>query len=314
MTWGRRCGDDAVHPRAAQTRDFIWRGLVGNTPRERGALISWLNAIVDRMQSALSLAMSTWYGKVGLGVIFLATVSIIALLNPIPRSEYPKIDAEKSVDYDQEISIPKVSGGAKSMGPLRENAADLGSQLGVDSRWTAINVNDPGQLLIDLTGIHLWKKTERNARFQYIPKAHTMDENRHLLIRYSLANDSFDCGKGMAEKISLVVYYEGGGQQTYYPWRYPGANEWVPVKPNTMLSREMEFICAVQLTAGSPMSARIDEARIFGTWHVEKNARGQIAAGPIVISETQVTWTTTDSQPCVSNYQLTSIIETCVSE
>ena len=45
-------------------------------------MISRLNAIVDRIRSALPLATSTWYGKAGLGVIFFATVSIIVLLNP----------------------------------------------------------------------------------------------------------------------------------------------------------------------------------------------------------------------------------------
>ena len=272
-------------------------------------MISRLNAIADRTQSTLSLAMSSWYGKVGLGLVFLATVSIIALLNPIQRTDSPKhlIMESKSIGYDQGISIPKVSGGATSRGPLVQDAGDLGGQLGVASRWTAINVNDPGQLLIDLTRIQLWRNIERNAWFQYIPKAHTTDDNRHLPILYELVNDSFECAEGMAEKISVVVYYEGGGEQTYYPWRYPGANEWVPVRPNTTLSHEMAFVCGVQLTADSPPSARIDQARLFSTWQVEKGAQGRIAAGPIDISETHVAWTTADGQPCVSGYQLTSI-------
>jgi hypothetical protein len=68
----------------------------------------------------------------------------------------------------------------------------------------------------------------------------------------------------------------------------------------------MNFICAVQLTSDTPTSAKQDEDRIFGTWHVEDGAQGRIAAGPIVISETQIAWTAADGHRCVSDYQLAS--------
>jgi hypothetical protein len=40
---------------------------------------------------------------------------------------------------------------------------------------------------------------------------------------------------------------------------------------------------------------------------VDEGAQGKVSAGPIVISETQITWTATDSQECTSKYQLASL-------
>jgi hypothetical protein len=260
--------------------------------------MDWLNGIQSAARTRL--------GKLGLGFIALATLVIVAWMNPIRESDAPKAQA-KEIAYDQQISIPKIPGGASSMGPVVEDPADLGGQVGVVSRWTAIkNGDDPGQLLIDLTNIHLWRKIERTGLFQYIPKAHTMDENRNRLILYELVNDTFECAEGMAEKLSLTVYYEDGAQQTYYPWRYPGANEWIPVRPDTTLSREMKFVCAVQLASDSQTPTRLDRDRILGTWQVDDGAQGRFAAGPIVISETQITWTARDSHQCTSEYQLAS--------
>ena len=159
---------------------------------DNGTLLSGLNAIVGRTRDTLSLAISTWYGKVGLCVIFLATVLVIALLNPIRRSDSPKRESSTSIAYndDQQISIPKVPGGAKSMRPLAEDMALVYSagasddQVGLASRWTTINLNDPGQLLVDLSSIHSWRQVERSATFQYIPKPYMMDENRNKPILY----------------------------------------------------------------------------------------------------------------------------------
>jgi hypothetical protein len=286
------------------------QGLIDKQLKQK-AVAEWSNGFVRVTRSALSLAARSWLGKIGLGIMVLALLATVAYLNPIRQSDVPKAQAVKI--YDQEISIPKVLGGEKSMRPLQTNASDLGGQLGVLSRWTAIkNDGDPGQLLIDLADIHLWRKIERNALFQYIPKAHTIDENRNLPILYELVNDSFECAEGMAEKISLVMYYEDGAQQTYYPWRYPGANEWIPVRPDTTLRREMDFVCAVELTTEltrhSPLitPSALDVDRILGTWRVGDDAHGRVAAGPITISDTQVTWTAPDSQQCTSEYQLAS--------
>src|SRR5271168_5137824 len=106
----------------------------------------WLNEILRATLGILSrAATSSWHAKIGLGVVVLAVLTIVAFLNPIRKSDAPKARAEKI--YDQQISIPKIPGGEKSMRPLREEAADAGGQLGVASRWTAIrNGDDPGQL------------------------------------------------------------------------------------------------------------------------------------------------------------------------
>jgi len=267
----------------------------------------WSNGFVRVTRSALSSAARSWFGKIGLGIIILALLATVAYLTPIRQSDVPKAQAVEI--YDQEISIPTVPS-TKSMRP--RPIKDRGSQLGVLSRWTAIkNGGDPGLLLIDLADIHLGRKNERNAVFQNIPKAHTTDDNIQLPILYELVNDSFKCAEGMAQKASLVVYYEDGSHKTYYPWRYPTV-EWIPVRPDTTLRREMDFVCAVELTTEStnhsPLitPSALDVDRILGTWQVGDDAHGRVAPGPMIISDTQVTWTAPDSQQCTSEYQLAS--------
>jgi hypothetical protein len=39
-------------------------------------------------------------------------------------------------------------------------------------------------------------KVERSGWFQYIPKPHTMDENRNKPILYELISDSIKCAEG----------------------------------------------------------------------------------------------------------------------
>ncbi len=246
-------------------------------------------------------ATRSWIAKIGLGITALVVVTTVALLNPVRESDSPK-KAQPVKVYDQDISIPSIPV-TKSMRP-RKDAADRGAQLGVLSRWTEINNgDDPGHLRIDLTSIHLWRKIERAAWFQYIPKEHTMDENRNRLILYELVNDTFECAQGMAEKLTLIVYYEDGTEQTYDPWRSPGAQDWMPVRPGTTLSREMHAACSVELATES---SALDIDRVLGTWQVSNGVQGSIAAGPLVISETQVTWTAPGGQECTSEYQLAS--------
>jgi hypothetical protein len=213
-----------------------------------------MNRFLLLIRSALSRALQTWRGKIGLGVIVLATLAIVAFLNPIRESEAPRVSTEL-VAHDQQISIPKVAGGSSSMNPLPNTlggyaVSDKAREL---ARWTPVkNGNDPGQLLVDVTTVRLWRKVERYASFQYIPKPHTMDENRDKTILYELILDAFKCSEGVAQKIKLTVYYEDGTQQLYYPWGYEAP--WELVSPDTALSREMKFVCALPLGSESPTS------------------------------------------------------------
>jgi hypothetical protein len=228
-----------------------------------------------------------------------------------PQKPQPDLIAAfaKSIADDQEISIPKIAAGASAMRPLgasdsaRWNVDTAGSALG----WAPIsNGNDPGQLLADVTSLRLFRKVERYATFQYIPKPHTMDDNRNKPVLYELINDAFKCSDSTAVKLALTVYYEDGTQQRYFPWGYAGLSDiWVRVKPGTALSSEMSFVCAVELTSQSTSGAKLNEDRIFGTWQVDKGARGRIA-GPIVISETQIAWTDEDERVCTLPYRLAS--------
>jgi hypothetical protein len=69
----------------------------------------------------------------------------------------------------------------------------------------------------------------------------------------------------------------------------------------------MKFVCAVHLASDPTSSAKLDQDRIFGTWQVETGTQGRIAAGPLVISQTQIAWMTPDGQKCVSDYRLASL-------
>lgn len=217
-----------------------------------------MNRFLRAIRSGLSRAAQSWPGKVGIGVIMLATLAIVAFLNPIRESDAPRAPSEL-IAHDQQISIPKVAGGPSSMNPLPNTlggyaVSDRAREL---TRWTPVeNGNDPGQLLVDVTTVRLWRKVERYASFQYIPKPHTMDQNRDKTILYELVLDAFKCSERVAQKIKLTVYYEDGTQQLYYPWGY--AAPWELVSPESALSREMKFVCALQLSSESPASGKLD--------------------------------------------------------
>jgi hypothetical protein len=183
-------------------------------------------------------------------------------------------------------------------------AGVVGDPVRLASGWTPLkNGNDPGQLLVDVTSIRLWRKVERNGWFQLIPKPHTMDDEQHKPILYELLNDAFNCSEGTASRPQLFMFYEDGTQQQYFPWGM--ADPWKSVTPGTMLDREMKFVCGVQLTSDPPTATIRDKDRLFGTWHVEADAQGRIA-GPIVISERQIAWTAEDKHTCVVNYRVAS--------
>jgi hypothetical protein len=228
-----------------------------------------------------------------------------------PERPPPKVPSDASLNaLDQGITIPRIPGGV-TMRPVPEepylNGVRIAEEkLGLESRWTGIkNGDDPGQLLVDVPGIHSARQVERYAWFQYIPPPHTMDENTNKQILYELMSDSFKCADGTAVKLRQQVYYEDGTMQPYFPWGNAGISDiWIPVRPDTVLSRQMKFVCSVHLTGDSATST--DEDPILGTWHVEDGAKGRIAAGPLVIAQSQIEWTAPDGQKCVSDYRLAS--------
>jgi hypothetical protein len=239
--------------------------------------------------------------KILVGVIVLTALATSVFLNPIRVSYSAKAPTE-SIAYDEQISIPKIAGGPGSLNPPVPNTVSDEARL--PTGWTPLeNGNYPGQLLVDVASVRLWRKVERYASFQYIPKPGTTDENFNKPILNEEIHDAFKCSEGTAEKISLAVYYEDGTGYGYYPWGH--ASAWQRVSPDTALGREMKFVCAVHLTAESPASANLDQGRILGTWHMDW-AQGRIAAGQIVISETNIAWTSQDNHACVSDYALAS--------
>jgi hypothetical protein len=228
-------------------------------------MMVWLNEVLRATRSALLRAARTWLGRVALGVIVLATLATAAFLNPTRASYSPNAPTE-SIAYDEQITIPKVAGGPGSMNPVPNTLGGyaVSDQAWLPSGWTPLESgNGPGQLLVDVATVRLWRKVERYASFQYIPKSRTMDENRNKPVLDELIRDAFKCSEGTAQKISLTVYYEDGTQQLYYPWGY-GA-PWKRVSADTALSREMKFVCALQLTSESPKPAKLDVDRIYGT-------------------------------------------------
>jgi hypothetical protein len=180
----------------------------------------------------------------------------------------------------------------------------VANPVGLASGWTPIkDGDDQGQLLVDVTNIRLWRKVELNGWFQFIPRAHTMDEKTHKRILYELHNDAFNCSERTASRPQLFMFYEDGTQRQQFPWGK--ANPWKAVIPGTMLDSEMKFVCATRLTSDPSPVPKRDEGRLFGTWRVEAGARGRIA-GPIVISKQQIAWTGKDKHTCVVNYRVAS--------
>jgi hypothetical protein len=60
--------------------------------------MDWLNLILAAVQGGLSQITRTWQGKVGSGVIAVATLAIVAFLNPIRDSDAPKAQ-DKEITY-----------------------------------------------------------------------------------------------------------------------------------------------------------------------------------------------------------------------
>jgi len=178
------------------------------------------------------------------------------------------------------------------------------------TKWTPLrNGNDSDQLLVDVTSIRSWKKGIRYAfDVVLIPKPHTMDVEKKKLIRYEQMEDRFNCSEGTASKVQLVMVYEDGSAQLYWPWGQEAP--WRVVPPDTALSSEMKFVCALQLTSDSPAAAKLGSERIIGTWQLQTTQQlgdlGARIAGPIVISETQIAWPAEDEHTCAINYQLAS--------
>jgi hypothetical protein len=107
---------------------------------------------------------------------------------------------------------------AQPVEPIVNGVRITEERLGIESRWTPINNgNDPGQLLVDVAGIHSARKIERYAWIQYIPPPHTMDENTNKPMLYELMSASFKCADGTAVKLRQQVYYEDGTMQPYFP-------------------------------------------------------------------------------------------------
>jgi hypothetical protein len=106
--------------------------------------------------------------KVLVGVIVLAALATSIFLNPV-RVSYSAKAPTKSRVYDEQISIPKVAGGPGSLHPPVPNTVSDEARL--PTGWTPLeNGNDPGQLLVDVTSVRLWREVERYATFQLHPE------------------------------------------------------------------------------------------------------------------------------------------------
>ena len=64
----------------------------------------------------------------------------------------------------------------------------------------------------------------------------------------------------------------------------------------------------MMLSGGVVQANNIDAAGMFGTWNVDDAARGRIV-GPIVVSETQISWTAEDGRRCAVHYRIESRVE-----
>jgi uncharacterized protein len=187
----------------------------------------------------------------------------------------------------------------------REGIAALKKLKGTDAitGWIPINnTENTGLLLIDVASLHSWKEGERYAyRVRLFPKPHTIDDKTKKPILYENMYDRFNCLDGTASKVRLSMIYEDDTAKGYYPWGM--AAPWRSVTPNSVLSSEMKFVCAVELASESPAAERETDESILGTWRIEGGAPGKIA-GPIVVSREKIQLTFKDKRTCAVSYRL----------
>jgi hypothetical protein len=114
------------------------------------------------------------------------------------------------------------------------------------SEWViaAHSADGTNKVLIDVSSIRIVAGI-RHAWDKLVPTRHTMKgfgDNANKAVIYEVAKNAFNCSEETMKAEALIIYYEDGTNETLMPEALHQG--WEAVPPDTMISDEMQFICA----------------------------------------------------------------------
>jgi hypothetical protein len=114
------------------------------------------------------------------------------------------------------------------------------------SNWVSIGKDAVGhEAFVDVSSIRVVGAIRR-AWFKAVYVRHTMREtggpDANKWWSTSVHRRAFNCGEETTRSEALTVYYEDGTNGSDPAANYP--TPWEPVPPDTVLSTELQFICA----------------------------------------------------------------------
>jgi hypothetical protein len=108
--------------------------------------------------------------------------------------------------------------------------------------WLSIakTANGNDEVFVDVSGILLVDNSIRRA---WVKTVHApRDEHQSNRETQSVASYSFNCEEKSFRHEAFTAYYEDGTNHAMPVDRYP--DSWEAVPPDTLLSAEMQFVCA----------------------------------------------------------------------
>jgi hypothetical protein len=110
------------------------------------------------------------------------------------------------------------------------------------SEWVSLGKPDGKiEVFVDVSSIQV-TDIVRRAWIKYVPEHHTARgvlRAAHTWLDYQLLHVRYDCSEQTSSTDAATEYYEDGTHHAA-----SGAAPWTPVPPDTVLSVEMQFICA----------------------------------------------------------------------
>lgn len=111
------------------------------------------------------------------------------------------------------------------------------------SDWVSIDKSDDGktETLVDRSTIRIDGLT-RKVWSKLVNAPHStrgVSDAAHKWVAFSVARMVFNCQEETTKLDSLQIYYEDGTNESV-----SGEPGWRPVVPDTLMQREMQFVCA----------------------------------------------------------------------
>jgi hypothetical protein len=112
------------------------------------------------------------------------------------------------------------------------------------SEWVLVGKSEMGkELFVDVSSIEVTDKIAR-AWVKLVLPPHTergVALHATKWVRQFLKRDVFNCGEQTSNPDAVTIYYEDGTNYSVPAIAFP---RWRPVRPETMESMAMQFICA----------------------------------------------------------------------